>query len=33
MPEQASAYSADPEPEDIARLLETTNLCESPPPL
>ena len=29
MPEQASSYSADPEPEDIARLLETTNLCES----
>mmetsp|Transcript_21443 Transcript_21443/g.47652 ORF Transcript_21443/g.47652 Transcript_21443/m.47652 type:complete len:493 (+) Transcript_21443:305-1783(+) len=34
MPEQASAYSADPEPEDIARLLETTNLspdCERTP--
>ncbi|EJK50526.1 hypothetical protein THAOC_30470 [Thalassiosira oceanica] len=34
MPEQASAYSADPEPDDIARLLETTNLspdCERTP--
>lgn len=33
-PEQASSYSADPEPEDIAKLLTTTNLspeCERTP--
>ena len=34
MPEQTSSYSADPEPADIARLLQTTNLspeCERTP--